>query len=57
MNLAFAGSKDCLSRVRKLYEAALTTYDQSVDLWRAYYSLENKVRFALPCFCCMLLIL
>ncbi|XP_030533419.1 U3 small nucleolar RNA-associated protein 6 homolog [Rhodamnia argentea] len=43
MNLAFAGSKDCLSRVRKLYEAALTTYDQSVDLWRAYYSLENKM--------------
>ncbi|XP_056159831.1 uncharacterized protein LOC115677921 [Syzygium oleosum] len=43
MNLAFAGSKDCLSRVRKLYEAALTAYDQSVDLWRAYYSLENKM--------------
>ncbi|KAF8031576.1 hypothetical protein BT93_D0713 [Corymbia citriodora subsp. variegata] len=43
MNLAFVGSKDCLSRVRKLYEAALTTYAQSVDLWRAYYSLENKM--------------
>lgn len=43
MNLVFAGSKDCLSRVRKLYEAALTTYDQSVDLWRAYYTLENKM--------------
>lgn len=43
MNLALAGSKDCLSKVRKLYEAALTTYDQSVDLWRAYYSLESKM--------------
>ncbi|KAA8515521.1 hypothetical protein F0562_018868 [Nyssa sinensis] len=43
LNLASAGDKDCLVKVRKLYESALTTYDQDVSLWRDYYSMEIKM--------------
>lgn len=43
MNLASLGDKDCLANVRKLYESALTTYDQDTSLWRDYYSMEIKV--------------
>lgn len=43
MNLASLGEKDCLANARKLYESALTTYDQDTSLWRDYYSMEIKV--------------
>ncbi|XP_047335042.1 U3 small nucleolar RNA-associated protein 6 homolog [Impatiens glandulifera] len=41
-NLASAGDKASLKEARKLYESALTTYDQDVTLWKNYYSLEIK---------------
>ncbi|XP_059624280.1 uncharacterized protein LOC132267202 [Cornus florida] len=43
LNLASAGDKECLVRVRKLYESALTTYDQDASLWQDYYSMEIKM--------------
>uniref|UniRef100_A0A5B6ZWP1 U3 small nucleolar RNA-associated protein 6 n=1 Tax=Davidia involucrata TaxID=16924 RepID=A0A5B6ZWP1_DAVIN len=43
LNLASAGDKDCLVKTRKLYESALTTYDQDVSLWRDFYSMEIKM--------------
>lgn len=43
LNLTSAGEKDCLVRARKLYEAALATYDQDVSLWQDYYSMECKM--------------
>ncbi|XP_010278633.1 PREDICTED: U3 small nucleolar RNA-associated protein 6 homolog isoform X1 [Nelumbo nucifera] len=42
-NLAFVGDHKGLENARKLYESALTTYNQDVGLWRDYYSLEIKV--------------
>lgn len=42
-NLASDGDKDCLSNARKLYEAALATYNQNLSLWQDYYSMEIKV--------------
>lgn len=48
MNLACAGNSDALINARKLYESALTTYDQDVSLWRDYYLMEVKVTLFLP---------
>lgn len=45
LNLAAIGDKDCQANARKLFESALTTYDQDVNLWRDYYSMEIKVKF------------
>uniref|UniRef100_A0A2P2NYL7 Hepatocellular carcinoma-associated antigen n=1 Tax=Rhizophora mucronata TaxID=61149 RepID=A0A2P2NYL7_RHIMU len=42
-NLASVGDKDCLVNARKLYESALTTYDQNVSLWRDYHAMEIKL--------------
>lgn len=46
LNLASsAGGKANLVETRKLYETALSTYDQDVSLWRDYHSMESKVYF------------
>lgn len=43
-----AGAKKVnLAEARKLYEAALSTYDQDVNLWQDYHSMESKVYFKL----------
>ncbi|KAI5659673.1 hypothetical protein M9H77_28466 [Catharanthus roseus] len=42
-NLACAGNIDGLVNARKLYDSALTTYDQDVNLWRNYYLMEVKL--------------
>uniref|UniRef100_A0A5B6ZZP9 Uncharacterized protein n=1 Tax=Davidia involucrata TaxID=16924 RepID=A0A5B6ZZP9_DAVIN len=47
LNLASAGYKDSIVKARKLYESALTTYDQDVSLWRDYYSMEIKKQLLL----------
>ncbi|XP_042026743.1 U3 small nucleolar RNA-associated protein 6 homolog [Salvia splendens] len=41
-NLASVGDKTGLTNARKLYESALTTYDQDANLWRDYHCLEIK---------------
>ncbi|XP_071714040.1 uncharacterized protein [Rutidosis leptorrhynchoides] len=38
-----AGAKVNLVEVRKLYEAALSAYDQDGSLWQDYHSLESKM--------------
>ncbi|KAI9197765.1 hypothetical protein LWI28_004030 [Acer negundo] len=43
LNLASVGNKDCLANARKLFEAALATYDQNTGLWQDYYSMETKL--------------
>ncbi|KAL5773281.1 hypothetical protein ACOSQ2_013205 [Xanthoceras sorbifolium] len=43
LNLACVGDKDCLANARKLFEAALATYDQNTSLWQDYYSMETKL--------------
>ncbi|XP_073118522.1 uncharacterized protein [Henckelia pumila] len=43
MNLASAGDKAGLSNARKLYEAALATYNQDTSLWQDYHSMEVKM--------------
>jgi U3 small nucleolar RNA-associated protein 6 len=43
LNLVCAGNKDSLSRTRKLYESALSTYTQDLSLWRDYHSMETKM--------------
>lgn len=47
-NLACAGNIDGLVNARKLYDSALTTYDQDVNLWRNYYLMEVKVSHVTP---------
>lgn len=47
-NLASAGDKDGLANARKLFESALTTYDQDVSLWQEYCIMEAKVTFQSP---------
>ncbi|KAE8721061.1 L-ascorbate oxidase-like protein [Hibiscus syriacus] len=42
-NLASLGNEDSLENARKLYEAALKTYDQDTSLWKDYHSLETKL--------------
>ncbi|OMO64822.1 RNA-processing protein, HAT helix [Corchorus olitorius] len=42
-NLASLGDKDSLVNARKVYEAALATYDQDSSLWKDYHSLETKL--------------
>ncbi|MBA0864271.1 hypothetical protein Goshw_001246 [Gossypium schwendimanii] len=42
-NLASLGNEDSLVNTRKLYEAALATYDQDTSLWKDYHSLETKL--------------
>ncbi|XWS19396.1 hypothetical protein CRYUN_Cryun31cG0012100 [Craigia yunnanensis] len=42
-NLASLGNEDSLINARKLYEAALATYDQEASLWKDYHSLETKL--------------
>ncbi|KAE8736232.1 L-ascorbate oxidase-like protein [Hibiscus syriacus] len=42
-HLASLGSEDSLVNARKLYEAALATYDQDTSLWKDYHSLETKL--------------
>ncbi|KAJ7967933.1 U3 small nucleolar RNA-associated protein 6-like protein [Quillaja saponaria] len=37
------GDKDGLANARNLYESALATYHQNVDLWRDYYLMEMKM--------------
>ncbi|GLU23325.1 hypothetical protein SLE2022_393420 [Rubroshorea leprosula] len=41
-NHASLGDKDSLVNARKLYEAALSTYNQNASLWKDYYSMEMK---------------
>ncbi|RVW46023.1 U3 small nucleolar RNA-associated protein 6-like [Vitis vinifera] len=43
LNLAAINDKDCLVNARKLFESALTTYDQDINLWQDYYSMEIKM--------------
>ncbi|KAL8130159.1 hypothetical protein V2J09_019314 [Rumex salicifolius] len=43
MNLALSGDKTSLGNARKLFESALTTYKQDVNLWRDYCFLETKM--------------
>lgn len=38
------GDKDSLRNARKLYDSAVASYSQDVELWKDYYSLEMKVR-------------
>lgn len=48
-NLASQGDKDSLRNARKLYESAVASYSQDVELWKDYYSFETKVkRFLTP---------
>lgn len=42
-DLASQGGKDCLRNVRKLYDSAVASYSQDVELWKDYYSLETKL--------------
>ncbi|KAF7842434.1 U3 small nucleolar RNA-associated protein 6-like protein [Senna tora] len=42
-NLALSGDKDALMNARKLYESALATYDQDVNLWQDYHQMEIKM--------------
>ncbi|CAN1799027.1 U3 small nucleolar RNA-associated protein 6 homolog [Linum perenne] len=42
-SLASVGNKECLVIARKLYESALSTYDQNLSLWRDFYSMEIKL--------------
>ncbi|KAF6175297.1 hypothetical protein GIB67_004923 [Kingdonia uniflora] len=42
-NLAFVGDSEGLVNARKLYESAVSSYDQDVGLWQNYYSFEIKV--------------
>ncbi|XP_010438495.1 PREDICTED: U3 small nucleolar RNA-associated protein 6 homolog [Camelina sativa] len=41
-NLLSLGDKDSLSNARKLYDSAVASYSQDVELWKNYYSLETK---------------
>ncbi|KAG8385756.1 hypothetical protein BUALT_Bualt03G0078400 [Buddleja alternifolia] len=43
LNLASTGDKTGLPNARKLYESALTTYDQDTSMWQDYYSMEVKM--------------
>ncbi|KAK4348050.1 hypothetical protein RND71_034389 [Anisodus tanguticus] len=43
LNLASSGDKISLGNARKLFETALTTYDQDVGLWQDYYNMEVKM--------------
>ncbi|KAI3495187.1 hypothetical protein L1887_37401 [Cichorium endivia] len=44
MNIASCdGVKANLVEARKLYEAAISTYDQDVNLWQDYHSMESKM--------------
>ncbi|KAH0698830.1 hypothetical protein KY284_013045 [Solanum tuberosum] len=43
LNLASSGDKISLGNVQKLFETALTTYDQDVRLWQDYYNMEIKM--------------
>ncbi|KAK1422588.1 hypothetical protein QVD17_17873 [Tagetes erecta] len=47
MELSLASSSGAkkvnLAEARKLYEAALSTYDQDVSLWQDYHSMESKM--------------
>ncbi|XP_060175737.1 uncharacterized protein LOC132606313 [Lycium barbarum] len=43
LNLASSGDKTSLGNARKLFETALTTYDQDVGLWQDYYNMEVKM--------------
>ncbi|KAF8094345.1 hypothetical protein N665_0365s0031 [Sinapis alba] len=42
-NLASQGDKDSLRNVRKLYDSAVASYSQDVELWKDYYSLETQM--------------
>lgn len=42
-NLASTGDKIGLTNARKLYESALSTYDQDASLWHDYHCLEIKM--------------
>ncbi|EOA15467.1 hypothetical protein CARUB_v10004327mg [Capsella rubella] len=42
-NLVSLGDKDSLSNARKLYDSAVASYSQDVELWKNYYSLETKM--------------
>ncbi|KAK4755081.1 hypothetical protein SAY87_008838 [Trapa incisa] len=43
LNLASSGDKKRLKTVRRLFEAALSDYDQNISLWQDYYSMEIKM--------------
>lgn len=43
LNLASSGDKISLENARKLYDTALTTYDQDTGLWRDYYHMELQM--------------
>lgn len=42
-NLVYIGDKDGIVNARKVFESAVTNYNQDLELWRDYYSLESKV--------------
>ncbi|CAE6172083.1 unnamed protein product [Arabidopsis arenosa] len=42
-NLISVGDKDGLSNARKLYDSAVASYSQDVELWKNYYLLETKL--------------
>ncbi|KAJ8761825.1 hypothetical protein K2173_004674 [Erythroxylum novogranatense] len=42
-NLASIGDVDGLANVRKLYDSALASYSQNMNLWRDYYTMERKL--------------
>ncbi|KAM7260990.1 hypothetical protein ACFE04_026465 [Oxalis oulophora] len=42
-NLASSGDKDSLANAHKLFESALATYDQNIELWKDYHSIEIKM--------------
>lgn len=43
LNLASSGDKISLGNAQKLFETALTTYDQDAGLWQDYYNMEVKM--------------
>ncbi|GLT52655.1 hypothetical protein SLA2020_259830 [Shorea laevis] len=42
-NHASVGDENSLANARRLYEAALSLYDQNASLWKDYHSLEMKL--------------
>lgn len=45
-----AGDKKRLEKVRKLFEVALSIYNQNSCLWQDYYSMEIKVNITILAF-------
>ncbi|KAL8461458.1 hypothetical protein ACS0TY_032796 [Phlomoides rotata] len=43
LNLESSGDKTGLANARKLYDSALTTYDQDASLWQDYHAMEIEM--------------